>query len=190
MKSNEIDKARLCFDGRFQTHGLDFDETFSPVAKYASIHMAMFFIVQNRGEIYTADVPSTFLNSPVDVDVYMKHPDGFESHDGTVLKLNCALYGMKQAPKLWNSVIDDFVIKNLEMTRFEDDSCIYYRKEGELFTIIILYIDGSNNRSSIDGIMDALENHFNVKKLGPINNSYYLRMYMNVSEDRSAISKS
>ena len=101
---------------------------------------------------------------------------------------------MKQASKLWHSVIDDFIIKNLEMTRLKVDPCIYYRKDGELFTIIILYVDnlaiGSNNQSNINRIMDALENHFNMKKLGPINDSYYLGMYMNVSEDGSAISMS
>ena len=190
-KTNGVNKARLCFDGRFQMQGFDFHETYSPVAKYPSVRLALATILALGGTIELGDVPNAFLNADVDADVYMEMPEGFNDDPNIVCKLNKSLYGLKQAAMLWHSAIDNHLTSSMGFSRLPDDRCIYVKGDSSDFVIVILYVDdiaiGSNKQSHIDSAFAALTDRFMIKRLGPLHNSQYLGMTVNISEDGSTI---
>ena len=94
-------KARLAAKGFKQTHGVDYDETFSPVAMLKSIIILLAIVAYNNYEIRQMDVKTTFLNEKLLEDVYMTQPEGFinPKNVGKVCKLQISIYGLKQASR-------------------------------------------------------------------------------------------
>ena len=96
-------KARLVCKGYAQIEGLDFDETFVPVARLEAIRMFLAYACHKQFKIYQMDVKSDFLNGDLKEEVYMEQPEGFQLSDNPdfVCKLKKALYGLKQALRAW-----------------------------------------------------------------------------------------
>ncbi|GJX30081.1 retrovirus-related pol polyprotein from transposon TNT 1-94 [Tanacetum coccineum] len=94
-------KARLVTQGYNQQEGIDYDETFAPVARLEVIMTFLAFATYKNFIVYQMDVKSAFLNCKLKEEVYVKQPSGFESNEfpNHVYKLDKALYGLKQAPK-------------------------------------------------------------------------------------------
>jgi hypothetical protein len=94
-------KARLVCKGYAQIEGLDFDETFAPVARLEAIRMFLAYACHKRFKVYQMDVKSAFLNGDLSEEVYMEQPEGFKLSDNPdlVCKLKKDLYGLKQAPQ-------------------------------------------------------------------------------------------
>ncbi|KAL4590404.1 hypothetical protein LXL04_003333 [Taraxacum kok-saghyz] len=97
-------KARLVAKGYTQTHGIDYDETFSPVAKIKSIRILLAIAAFHDYEIWQMDVKTAFLNEKLEEDVFMTQPEGFEhkKYPNKVCKLVKSIYGLKQASRSWN----------------------------------------------------------------------------------------
>ena len=97
-------KARLVAKGYTQTHGIDYEETFSPVAKIKSIRIMLAIAAFYDYEIWQMDVKTAFLNGKLTEDVFMAQPEGFENakYPKRVCKLQKAIYGLKQASRSWN----------------------------------------------------------------------------------------
>jgi hypothetical protein len=89
--------------GYSQVEGLDFDETFAPVAKLESICILLVYVTHHDFKLYQMDVKSSFLNGIIKKEVYVEQPPGFESEEypNHVYKLYKALYELKQAPRAW-----------------------------------------------------------------------------------------
>ena len=87
--------------GFSQIEGIDYEETFAPVARYASIQTILALSVQMGWHIHQLDVKTAFLNGVIEEEVYIEQPEGFEvfSSESHVCKLNRALCGLKQAPR-------------------------------------------------------------------------------------------
>ncbi|KAK1692594.1 hypothetical protein QYE76_009291 [Lolium multiflorum] len=96
-------KARLVAQGYSQVEGMDFGETFPPVARLESIRILLAFAAHYGFKLQQMDVKSSFLNGPLHEEVYVKQPPGFEDphFPDHVFKLNMALSGLKQAPRAW-----------------------------------------------------------------------------------------
>jgi hypothetical protein len=96
-------KARLVAQGYTQVEGIDFDETFAPVARLESIRVLLAIACHLGFKLYQMDVKSAFLNGLLQEEVYVEQPKGFQdpSHPDHVYKLKKALYGLKQAPRAW-----------------------------------------------------------------------------------------
>ncbi|GKC36015.1 retrovirus-related pol polyprotein from transposon TNT 1-94 [Tanacetum coccineum] len=94
-------KARLVAQGYNQQEGIDYDETFSPVARLEAIRIFLAFATYMNFTVYQMDVKSAFLNGKLKEEVYVKQPPGFESNEfpNHVCKLDKPLYGLKQAPR-------------------------------------------------------------------------------------------
>jgi hypothetical protein len=101
-------KARLVAKGYVQQQGVDFDEVFAPVARMESIRMLLAVAAQGGWYVHHMDVKSAFLNGELKEEVYVQQPPGFVAagHEGKVLKLKKALYGLRQAPRAWNVRLD------------------------------------------------------------------------------------
>jgi hypothetical protein len=94
-------KARLVAKGYTQVAGLNFEETFAPVARLESIRILLAYAAHHSFKLYQMDVKSTFLNGPIKEEVYMEQPSGFEDdrYPNHVYKLSKALYGLKYKPQ-------------------------------------------------------------------------------------------
>ena len=131
-------KARLVVQGFKQQYGVDYTETFAPVAKAKSIRMLLSLVVVKNMELKQLDFDTAFLNASLSEDVYIVVPLGYGGSAGTggsgtgntVLKLNKALYGLKQAPHEWNRDVNAFIVNVLGYTRCDADQCIYVKVTG------------------------------------------------------------
>jgi hypothetical protein len=105
-------KARLVAKGYSQVEGLDFGETYAPIARLESIRILLAYATCHGFKLYQMDVKSAFLNGPIKEEVYVKQPLGFEDSEypNHVYKLSKVLYGLKQAPRAWYECLRDFLI--------------------------------------------------------------------------------
>jgi len=100
-------KARLVAQGYTQVEGLDFDETFAPVAKLESIRLLLGVSCILKFKLFQMHVKSAFLNGYLHEEVYVEQPKGFVDPNflDHVYKLKKALYGLKQAPRAWYEIL-------------------------------------------------------------------------------------
>ena len=101
-------KARFVARGFSQIEGVDYDETFAPIARYTSIRALISIAAKMGWKIHQMDVKTAFLNGIIHEENYVEQPQGFEIHEREcyVCRLKKALYGLKQAPRAWYSRID------------------------------------------------------------------------------------
>ena len=107
-------KARYVAKGYNQVQGLDYHETFAPTARITSLRMLLQIAVQYDLIVHQMDVKTAYLNAPIDCEIYVNQPEGFEieSPDGErlVCKLYKSLYGLKQSGRNWNNFLHTFLI--------------------------------------------------------------------------------
>ncbi|GJV38997.1 retrovirus-related pol polyprotein from transposon TNT 1-94 [Tanacetum coccineum] len=105
-------KARLVAQGFRQEKGIDFEESFAPVARIEAIRIFVAYATHKNTMIYQMDVKTAFLNGELKEEVYVSQPEGFVDQDNPshVYKLKKALYGLKQAPRAWYDMLSSFLI--------------------------------------------------------------------------------
>jgi hypothetical protein len=144
-------KARLVAKGYALVAGLDFEETFAPVARLESIQILLAYAAQHSFKLFQMDVKSAFLNGPIKEEVYVEQPPSFEDdrYPDHVYKLSKALYGLKQAPRAWYECLRDFLIANAFRVGKVDPTLFTKTCHGDLF-ICQIYVDniifGSTNQ--------------------------------------------
>jgi hypothetical protein len=140
--SIETYKARFVARGFSQVEGVDYDETFAPVARYTLIRSMISIAVEMGWKIHRMDVKIAFLNGLIQEEVYIEQPLGFEVHgrESHVCKLKKALYGLKQAPRAWYSRIDAY-LQQLGFEKSEADPNLYLIVVGKDLLILLLYVD-------------------------------------------------
>ena len=133
-------KARLVAKGYNQEYGIDYDETFAPVLKYKSLRLLLALSTIYNTELEQLDIKTAFLNATINEDIYIESPEGMDTN-GQVLKLNKALYGIKQAPKAWNDNINDYLY-SLGFKACNKDTCIYVKMSKHNNNIILaVFVD-------------------------------------------------
>jgi hypothetical protein len=130
-------KARFVARGFSQVEGVDYDETFDPVARYTSIVLSSM-----SWKLHQMDVKTTFLNGEIEEEVYIEQPEGFVIHNekSHVYRLKKALYGLKQAPRAWYEKMDGFLM-SLGFSKSVVDPNLYYHIVGDECLILVLYVD-------------------------------------------------
>ncbi|GJT14376.1 retrovirus-related pol polyprotein from transposon TNT 1-94 [Tanacetum coccineum] len=124
-------KARLVARGYRQEEGIDFEESFAPVARLEAIRIFLHLLLKRNMVIYQMDVKTAFLNGNLREEVYVSQPDGFVDPDkpNYVYKLKKALYGLKQAPRAWYDMLSSFLISN-DFSKGLVDPTLFIRREG------------------------------------------------------------
>ncbi|KAK8597307.1 hypothetical protein V6N12_065778 [Hibiscus sabdariffa] len=164
-------KGRLVAKDFRQIHGIDYDETFSPVAMFKSIRILLTIATFHDYEIWQMDVKTAFLNGKLEEDVYMTQPEGFVAPDNAekVCKLQRSIYGLKQASRSWNLRFND-AIKDFGFIRNEDEPCVYKKVSGSIISFLILYVDDiliiGNDVPTLQSIKTWLSSCFSMKNLG------------------------
>ncbi|KAL8116545.1 hypothetical protein AgCh_022897 [Apium graveolens] len=107
-------KARLVAQGYNQQEGIDYDETYAPVARLEAIRILMVFAAHKKFKLYQMDVKSAFLNGYLKEEVYVKQPPGFihEKYPNYVYKLKKSVYGLRQSPRCWYERLSQFLMNN------------------------------------------------------------------------------
>ena len=116
---------------------------FAPVARHETIRLVIAIAANRNWPLMHLDVKSAFLNGPLQEEVYVSQPPGFEkkNQEGMVFKLHKALYGLKQAPRAWNLKIDSF-FKEQGFQKCEMEYGVYvqHTSEGNMI-LVCLYVD-------------------------------------------------
>ena len=123
-------KARLVAQGYSQLERVDFDKTFTHVARMESIRVLLALACHLKFKLYQMDVKTAFLNGFLKEDVYVAQPKGFiDAHfPNHVLYLKKTLYGLKQAPKAWYDRLTQYLVSH-GFTRGQADQTLFIKKE-------------------------------------------------------------
>ena len=181
-------KARFVAKGYSQMPGIDYDETFSPTARISSVRTMIQYAVQNDITIHQMDVKSAYLNAPIDCELYVKQPEGYEIegeiNDNLVLKLNKSLYGLKQSGRNWNNLLHSFLIEK-GFKQSQVDPCVYNIHSGSYSTVMLCYVDDillmSNSDCLLTEFKGKLSERFRMTDLGQI--SSFLGIEFNHEND-------
>ncbi|GJW68638.1 retrotransposon protein, putative, ty1-copia subclass [Tanacetum coccineum] len=124
-------KARLVAKGHTQTYGIDYEETFSPVADIRAIRILIAIAAYYDYEIWQMDVKTSSEMVRLDEDIYMEQPEGYVNprYPNRVCKLQRSIYGLKQASRQWNKRFDE-EIKKFGFTQNRDEPCVYRKASG------------------------------------------------------------
>ena len=185
-------KARLVAQGFTQIEGLDFGETYAPVARLESIRMLLAFATHHDFKLYQMDVKSAFLNGPISELVYVEQPPGFEDpkFPNHVYKLHKALYGLKQAPRAWYECLKDFLIKKgFEIGKA--DPTLFTRKIDKDIFVCQIYVDdiifGSTNISWCEDFSRIMTKRFEMSMMGELR--FFLGFQIKQLKDGTFISQ-
>jgi hypothetical protein len=170
-------KARLVAKGYSQVEGLDFDETYAPVARLESIRILLAYATYHGFKLYQMDMKSAFLNGPIKEEVYVEQPPNFEDSEypNHVYKLSKALYGLKQAPRAWYECLRDFLITN-GFNVGKADPTLFTKTIAKVLFIFQIYVDdiifGSTNKSSYEEFSRIMIQKFEMSMMGEL--KYFL----------------
>jgi Reverse transcriptase (RNA-dependent DNA polymerase) len=133
-------KARIVTQGFMQIEGVDYDGTFAPVAKLASLHTILALAAEQDLEIHQMDVKSAYLNGTLSEEIFMEPPLGLAIPNGMVLCLKKAIYGTKQGGQVWYKDISN-TLNSMGYQRTDTDHAVFVCNENNTPSIIALYID-------------------------------------------------
>jgi hypothetical protein len=162
-------KARYVLQGFTQRPGVDYDETFSPVVKPATVRTVLTLALSWDWPVHQLDVKNAFLYDTLTETVYCTQPVGFvdPAHPDLVYKLNKSLYGLKQAPRAWYSLFATFLCSQ-GFVEAKSDTSLFLLRRG-LDTLYLLYVDDIVLTASSPGLLrrviSCLQQEFAMKDL-------------------------
>jgi transposase InsO family protein len=165
-------KARIVAKGYEQQEGIDYNEVFAPVSKYATLRALLAKAAAEDLEIDLVDIKTAFLQGNLDEDIWVSQPPGYELGEPRLaLKLNKALYGLKQAPRCWHQRLDKELL-SMGFKVSHADPGLYISTKAEAITYILVYVDdlaiASKSKQEKDKVKAHLLNVFDGRDLGPI----------------------
>ncbi|GJT95335.1 retrovirus-related pol polyprotein from transposon TNT 1-94 [Tanacetum coccineum] len=179
-------KARLVAQGYNQQEGIDYDETYAPVARLESIRILLAYACALDFKLFQMDVKSAFLNGFINEEVYVAQPPGFIDFEKPdhVYKLKKALYGLKQAPKAWYDRLKAFLIKH-EYKMGMVDNTLFTKKKSSNLIIVQIYVDdiifGLTCQDMCDEFAKIMHDEFEMSMMGELN--FFLGLQIKQMED-------
>lgn len=176
-------EARFVDRGFTQKEGIDYDETFVPVARYTSIRTIISLASIFGWKLHQMDVKTAFLNGNVEREVYVEQLESLILHskDSHVCRLRKALYNLKQAPRVWYETMDNF-LKGLGFQSSDVDSNLYLRMIKNQPLFVVLYVDDlflTGENHLIEWCKKELTERFEMKDLGLMHYFLGLEVWQN-----------
>ena len=164
-------KGRLVAKGFSQRPGFDYNETFAPTPKWASIRAILALAALEDLELESVDISSAYLNGELKEEVYMKQPEGFEEKSPEwVWRLRKSLYGLKQAGRCWHEKLHE-VLTKLGFDRLVCEHSVWVYLRDGVRVIIPVFVDditiAAKSKDAIQRVKDELRAHFKLRDLGP-----------------------
>ncbi|GJV60372.1 retrovirus-related pol polyprotein from transposon TNT 1-94 [Tanacetum coccineum] len=186
-------KSRLVAKGYKQEEGIDFEESFSPVARLEAVRMFIAYVAHKGIIIFQMDVKTAFLNGPLKKEVYVNQPKGFIDPEFSthVYRLKKALYSLKQAPRAWYDKLSSFLIKH-GFTKGIIDPTLFTRRHREDILLVQVYVDdiifGSTNLDFSKCFANLMKNNFEMSMMGEL--KFFLGLQVHQSPRGIFISQS
>ncbi|CAH9115063.1 unnamed protein product [Cuscuta epithymum] len=184
-------KARLVARGFTQIEGVDFHETFAPVAKLVTVRCMLAVAAKRNWIVHQLDVNNAFLHGDLSEDVYMRIPQGFaKSGDTRVCKLQKSLYGLRQASRNWYHKFTQ-ALQDIGFRQSRADHSLFIFQNGHINTYALIYVDdvllAGDDISHISTVKNYLDTKFSIKDLGKL--KYFLGIEVARSPDGFVLSQ-
>ncbi|KAL8148711.1 hypothetical protein AgCh_005900 [Apium graveolens] len=185
-------KARLVAKGYCQQKGIDFDETFAPVARLEAIRIFSAYGAHANFKVYQMDVKSAFLNGYLEEEVFVSQPPGFQDPNfpNHVYYLLKALYGLKQAPRAWYDTLSKFLLEN-HFTRGTVDKTLFFRNVNGSSILVQIYVDdiifGSTDEKLCKKFSKLMQSKYEMSMMGEL--TYFLGLQVKQVSDGIFISQ-
>jgi hypothetical protein len=164
-------KARLVAQGFSQKPGVDYSDngTFAPVMRFKTLRTMLAHMEIHNWKLGQFDIKGAYLHGYLEEEIYMAQPQGYGDNSQRVRKLIRAIYGLKQAGNVWNTVLNE-ALTELGFKQLKSDYCCYIRQNEDGISILLVWVDDflsiSTNDSLNDRIEDELQKYFEIKSLG------------------------
>ncbi|KAG7564815.1 Retrotransposon Copia-like N-terminal [Arabidopsis suecica] len=188
-------RARLVAKGYTQQEGVDYIDTFSPVAKLVTVKLLLDLSAKQGWSLTQMDVTNAFLHGDLEEEIYMDLPPGYTPPPGETLppnavwRLHKSLYGLKQASRQWNKKFSD-VLLAAGFTQSESDHTLFVKHVNNIFIALLVYVDdiliASNSDAAVSDLKSVLAASFKLKDLGQA--KYFLGL--EIARNKSGISVS
>ncbi len=170
-------KARVVAKGYAQREGVDYFETYAPVARYDTLRTLIANATQKGRVIHQLDVETAFLNGKLEEEVYMEQPQGFvePGKEGLVCRLKRSIYGLKQSPRCWNLTLVQHM-KKKGFRQSDADPCVFYKGD----SVFAVYVDDcvliAPTMAEMVELKKSLSEGFKIKDLGPLHHLLGIRV--------------
>ncbi|GJS79356.1 retrovirus-related pol polyprotein from transposon TNT 1-94 [Tanacetum coccineum] len=177
-------KTRLVVRGYRQEEGIDFEESFAPVARMEAIRIFLAYAAHKSFIVFQMDVKTAFLHGTLKEDVYVCQPEGFidADHPSHVYKLKKALYGLKQAPRAWYDELSTFLLQN-HFFKGIIDPTLFIRRFDDDILVVQVYVDdiifGSTHPRYTQLFSDLMKSRFEMSMMGEM--TFFLGLQVNQS---------
>ena len=183
-------KARLVIHGFKQVYGVDYTETYAPVIRFETIRLAIYFALQRGWVIWQYDVKTAFLYGDLDEEIYMEQPPGYQTGgQAQVCRLRKSLYGLRQAPTVWNQTLHRF-LEQIGFQRLDSDRGLYVRvgeRTAVVDMLLTVYVDDlllMGKPADCRLVADQLAEAFEMTSLGPVKYLLGVEIVIDVSQRR------
>nr|GEV76753.1 retrovirus-related Pol polyprotein from transposon TNT 1-94 [Tanacetum cinerariifolium] len=166
-------KSRMVDKGYAQKEGVDFEESFAPVARLEAVRLFIAYVAPKSFTVYQMDVKTTFLYGPLKEEVYINQPDGFvvPYHPDKVYRLKKALYGLKQAPRAWYDELSKFLLSKGFFKGSIDPTLFITKHRGDIL-LVQIYVDdiifGSTNLNLSKRFEKLMHSKFEMSMMGEL----------------------
>jgi hypothetical protein len=161
-------KARLTPQGCFQHFGVDYADTYAPVARMCTLRYVLALATLLGLQTSSCDFTNAFLNAELKEDVYINAPPGQPPlPNGYVYKLQRALYGLKQSPREWNITLNKFMVEECGFRQLQIEKCLYIKKKSDgSYMLVCMYVDdlviAYSDRSMLDSFLAKVKTKFKI----------------------------
>ncbi|GMF44976.1 unnamed protein product [Phytophthora fragariaefolia] len=176
-------KARIVALGNYQRPGIDFHETFAPVARMSSFRLLMAIAAELELDVYGGDINTAYLNAKLEIRQYLRPITGYPCQvNGHLYAVHKALYGLHQSGQEWNSELNQWFLDQ-GYQRSLTEPCLYFKVEGETIMYVLGYVDdilaATNDEAYKEQLFKHLNNAYGLKDQG------LLKQYLGVEVEQT-----
>ncbi|CAI7750206.1 unnamed protein product [Closterium sp. NIES-54] len=179
-------KARRVVRGFNQEHGRDFTETFAPVSRHTSLRILLAIATMKKKKLRQIDVANTFLYAPVDAEIFVELPQGSHGEPNQVCQLQKSLYGIKQAPRLWQEYLYARLTR-IGFRQLPHDQGMYRLTKGTDYILLIVYVDDLLYIGSTNNATTWFEGELQKDLTLTVSSTVTQYLNLNIQEDKYAI---